>query len=166
MLIPDTFICLDSTLLIRVEPPGVFSHWKWNTGRSQPEIVVWESGTYAVTVTSAEGGCVYEDSVAVTVVSCSECPVYVPNVFSPNDDGWNDVFGPQSNCSYLDFHLQVFDRWGNLLFSTHDPATTWDGRFRGKDLTPGVFIWVLETDTELFGKAERRQFSGSVTLVR
>lgn len=163
---PDTLLCRDSVLTLAVQPPGVYLTWTWNTGANRPDIEVSDAGRYAVRVTSITGNCVFEDSIQVEMITCSECPVYVPNVFSPNDDGRNDLFQTFSGCLFLDYSLAVFDRWGNQVFRAENPETGWDGRYRGKELPPGVFVWVLEFEAELFGKGTRRSQWGNVTLIR
>jgi gliding motility-associated-like protein len=163
---PDTTICRDSILTITVQPPGAYSAWHWSTGPNRPDIEVADAGVYVVTVTANAGNCVFTDSVRVDLITCSECPVYVPNVFSPNDDGRNDRFQPSSSCLFLQYRLTVFDRWGNQVFHTENPETGWDGRFRGRELPPGVFVWVLEYEAELFGMRELRKLWGNVTVVR
>lgn len=163
---PNTLLCRDSTLTLTVEPAGAYVSWQWNTGPNRPDIEVSEAGIYTVSVIPAVGNCVFSDSVRVDLITCSECPLYVPNVFSPNDDGRNDTFQPASACLFLYYRLNIFDRWGNLVFSGEDPETGWDGRFRDRELPPGVFVWTLEVETELFGKGAKRMLSGNVTLVR
>ena len=162
----DTIICRDSALTLRVLPPGFFTDWQWSTGQKQPFVVVDEAGTYGVRVRSVLGDCWFEDSVQVDLITCSECQLYVPNVFSPDDDGRNDLFETNASCAYLSYRLMVFDRWGNQVFVSEDPQLGWDGRYRGKDLPPAVFVWVLEMESELFGAPQRRRFSGNVTLLR
>ncbi|MCC6460323.1 MAG: gliding motility-associated C-terminal domain-containing protein [Saprospiraceae bacterium] len=162
----DTIICRDSALTLRVLPPGLFTDWQWSTGSGQPLLVVREAGTYGVRVRSVLGDCVFADSVRVGLITCSECPLYVPNAFSPDDDGRNDLFETNSSCVYLYYRLMVFDRWGNQIFMSEDPQVGWDGRYRGKELPPAVFVWVLELESELLGAPQRRRFSGNVTLFR
>ncbi len=89
---------------------------------------------------------------------------YVPNIFSPNDDGYNDLFMPAfAKHNFKSYLFQIFDRWGNLLFSTENSAAGWDGRFRGKDCPAGVYVYtiVLETD---FCKQVKQE--GSITIIR
>ncbi|MCK6690604.1 MAG: gliding motility-associated C-terminal domain-containing protein [Thermoanaerobaculia bacterium] len=163
---PDALLCRDSTLLLAVQPAGAYIAWRWNTGPNRPEITVSGAGTYVVTVTAQDGNCVFSDSVRVDLITCSECPVYVPNVFSPNDDGRNDRFQPFHHCVFRQYRLNIFDRWGNQVFASKSPEAGWDGRFRGKELPPGVFVWILEMETEFFGEGLKRRLFGNVTLVR
>ncbi|MBK8566813.1 MAG: gliding motility-associated C-terminal domain-containing protein [Saprospiraceae bacterium] len=97
-----------------------------------------------------ENGCEAEG--AVTLVVRKEDDVYVPNAFSPNGDGTNDFFTVYPGRSVLKIkQLQVFDRWGEAVFSVFDappfhPATHWHGRFRDMPCQSGVFVWLLEVE--------------------
>jgi len=95
---------------------------------------------------------------------------FVPNVFSPNDDGINDIFyifsGPNAIGSILD--LRIYDRWGSLVFDhkdllPDDATKGWDGKMLGKTLNPGVFVWVAEIH---FLDGKDITAYGDVTLVR
>ncbi|MCC6726766.1 MAG: gliding motility-associated C-terminal domain-containing protein, partial [Saprospiraceae bacterium] len=95
-----------------------------------------------------ENGCEAEDDVLLIVRK--EDDVYVPNAFSPNGDGTNDFFTVYPGRSVLIINrLQVFDRWGEEVFSIYDappnhPATRWFGNFRGMACQTGVYVWLLE----------------------
>ncbi|MFN0035876.1 MAG: gliding motility-associated C-terminal domain-containing protein [Saprospiraceae bacterium] len=90
--------------------------------------------------------------------------IYVPTAFSPNDDGDNDRIQPYFSDQNLDVFLwQVFDRWGNMVFETRNPAASWDGTFRGKPCEPGVYIYTLKM--EIRG-CQQSMLKGDVTLVR
>lgn len=96
--------------------------------------------------------------------------VTIPNIFSPNNDGVNDkffVFVPD-NLSATITNLSVFDRWGNLMFQLkdappNDPEYGWDGKFGGRLLNPGVYVYSVEV---YFGAlAQTKQYSGSLTII-
>jgi gliding motility-associated-like protein len=96
------------------------------------------------------------------------CPTryYIPNVFSPNDDGVNDYFSIFGS-DILGLQLSIYDRWGSLLFQSSDIEARWDGYYRGKAMLPGVYVWVAQiegyrADGTFFTATEK----GSVTLVR
>ena len=159
----DTLICRDEQSTGLVLDPGAFTLYQWQNNAPAPTFRVQQEGVYWVRVLDANG-CSAIDSITVQ----ERCPTryYIPNIFSPNDDGVNDyftVFG--SDITAL--QLAVYDRWGNLLFRASGPGARWDGTFKGKALDPGVFIWVAQVagylkDGAPFSKTE----SGSVTLVR
>ncbi|HZV70897.1 MAG TPA: gliding motility-associated C-terminal domain-containing protein [Saprospiraceae bacterium] len=94
---------------------------------------------------------------------------FIPDVFSPGDDGINDIFFIQSNVAITEVStFRIFDRWGNLLFEDqnflpNDPAHGWDGKFSGKMVNPGVYLYwaeVKRSDGEVIRK------SGDVTVIR
>jgi gliding motility-associated-like protein len=94
--------------------------------------------------------------------------IYAPNVFSPNDDGRNDRFTLFGKGVRDIKSMRIFDRWGSELFlATHLPINVesagWDGKFKGSDLTPAVFVWVAEVE---FLDGEVTVLSGDVTIVR
>lgn len=117
------------------------------------------------------------DNACASVSSTVECHtlayipanIFIPNVFSPNDDGINDVFFIQSNEEVaLVYTFRIFDRWGSLMFEdfefqANDPEHGWDGTLKGEDMNPGVFTYVAEV---LTSRGDTRLISGDVTLVR
>jgi gliding motility-associated-like protein len=98
--------------------------------------------TYAVQMRDAASGCVASDSIQITVVDpssldCTEA--YLPNTFTPNDDGINDEFGLSNPFAIPEMiSLEIFDRWGSRVYATTDPFQRWDGSYKGKRLNPGV----------------------------
>ena len=163
---PDTILCRDATLRLSINTLPEYNNWQWSTGSFSSSILVQTAGVYSVTVTSEVNNCVFVDSIKVDYVTCLECPVYVPNVFSPDDDGRNDKFQAFAGCDFLSYHLSIYDRWGALMFETYDPNTEWEGDFRGKNLNPGVYVWLLDYETELLGKPFARRKQGDVTIVK
>ena len=118
---------------------------------------------YAITVTD-KNGCVNTDSVLVIVRDfvCDEPFVYVPNAFSPNADGNNDVLYVYSNI-VSKVYFAVYDRWGEQVFVTEQIDRGWDGIFRGKPSDPAVYVYYLEV-TCIDGQKITKK--GNVTLIR
>ncbi len=118
------------------------------------------TSTYVVTATAANG-CKDTDTITVYVeLRCGE--VFVPNVFSPNKDGKNDILHVRNNClSTIDF--RVFDRWGELVFYSKTPGEGWDGTYRGKELDPAVFVYSLEA---VLSNGVSVSKKGNITLIR
>jgi gliding motility-associated-like protein len=112
-------------------------------------------------------GCEAEDEICYQVRR--ERHIYVPNVFTPNDDGENDFFTIYSDASVKEIrYLSVYDRWGEHLFiasgiPTNNDPLGWDGIFQGHPLNPGVFVWVAEVE---FIDGEVILLKGDVTLLR
>lgn len=114
--------------------------------------------TYTLTVTI--NGCTSYDTVTVFVeMECGE--LFVPNVFSPNGDGQNDVLQVYGNC-ILNFEFVIFDRWGQRVFEITDPSITWDGRFNGKMMDAAVFVYYLKGTVKGIDVSKH----GNITLVK
>ncbi|MEZ4960012.1 MAG: gliding motility-associated C-terminal domain-containing protein [Saprospiraceae bacterium] len=120
---------------------------------------------YTVTVFD-QNDCSDSDSILVTVEFLPN--VFVPNAFSPNGDGINDVFFINAKGVVEVQFLQIFDRWGELVFEgsnfpPNDPFFGWDGTFKGKKMNPAVFAWYAEL---VFLDGKKRTFKGDLTLLR
>lgn len=95
-------------------------------------------------IISNQAGCTAEDEINIRLTR----PVYVPNVFSPNNDGINDHFFAQTPEPVNFDYFRVFDRWGGLVFeqkegATNDSQDGWDGRKKGAHLGSGVYVWTI-----------------------
>ena len=99
----------------------------------------------------------------ILFVPASECNVYIPNIFSPNGDGVNDVFGPLSQSDKTIQRFQIYDRWGGIVFSCDGPIhCEWHGTINDKASPAGVYIYhLIMTSAD-----EVIQRSGTVTLIR
>jgi len=158
----DTTVCYEDILVLQI-PPNLLS-WEWNDGSNRTELFVASPGVY--TLTGQTAYCTFSDSVRVNFYTCEPCLFYAPNVFSPNDDGVNDGWHIFLPCLWQQFRLEIYDRWGNLVFSANDPETEWGGSFRGHEPQPGVYVWILEWTGELFGVPKVYRAEGDVTVVR
>ncbi len=124
------------------------------------------SGIYTVAMTN-EDNCVATDSLQVSVLKTR--PVHIPNIFSPNGDGINDLFTIYGGFAAREIKsLRVFSRWGELIFETrniplNDERLGWDGTFNGVRLSSGVFAYFAEVE---FLDSEILIFEGDVTLVK
>ena len=84
--------------------------------------------------------------------------LFVPNVFSPNEDGRNDIFKPRGTEPF-NYEMRIYDRWGNLVFSSDDMEVGWDGTFNGTPMNSAVFVYYILSGGEVLEK-------GNVTLLR
>lgn len=137
--------------------------WSPSTGLSCTNCVSPVAGplnTTLYTLSVDAGGCTYTDDVQVIVFS--EPLVNIPNAFTPNGDGLNDIFFI-TGWEVDDVRIYVFDRWGENVFETGNINDGWDGRVRGKEPQPGVYVYLVQV-TYLTGIKET--FKGSLTLLR
>ncbi|MBN2681446.1 MAG: gliding motility-associated C-terminal domain-containing protein [Bacteroidales bacterium] len=111
-----------------------------------------------------ENGCSNRDSITIYVTDlvCDEPFIYVPNAFSPNGDGINDmlyVYGDMLE----EIHFMVFNRWGQIVFETKDASKGWDGNYNGRPADPAVFDYYLKATCLGKLKFEKK---GNITLIR
>ena len=106
-----------------------------------------------------------EGSILVSTADDCNPNIYIPNVFSPNGDGINDVWEVQIDpaLQVSGISCSIFDRWGDLIFETKSQPVAWDGVFNGKAVAPGVYVYVVGIEKE---NRETQVLSGDITLVR
>ncbi|HVB03135.1 MAG TPA: PKD domain-containing protein [Chitinophagaceae bacterium] len=170
---PNQTVTVGSVVQLNAYASGIITAWQWNptdylscTNCANPISVPKNSVTYEVTATN-NFGC--QDSASVTIhLICSHGVVYIPNTFTPNGDGMNDVFYPRGKGVKIVNYFRVFNRWGQLVFerdnfNINDINSGWDGTYKGQPLTPDVFTYVTEMvcdNNEVF------MLKGNVTLLR
>jgi len=128
-----------------------------------PQFAGLPPGLFLLSVTDANG-CSATDTVQVGQL----CPVYVPNAFSPNADGFNDRFELYSGAEIQILAFRIFNRWGGLVyeqsgFSSADKSRFWGGQFNGAPAPAGVYVFYVEV---LNGAGEEESFEGEVLLLR
>jgi gliding motility-associated-like protein len=101
-----------------------------------------------------------------TLPATNNCKMYIPNAFSPNGDGRNDLFKPETNCTVTDYELRIFSRWGQLLFESRSIEAGWDGALAGKPMPQGVYVYRLRYSVEDGDRPRETVASGQVTLLR
>jgi gliding motility-associated-like protein len=141
----------------------IFTYWRDEQATSplsNPQAVK-QGGTYFIKGTS-DAGCSNIKPVKVVVLPPAEPEVKIPNAFSPNNDGVNDMFRIEVGGGYNVSRFTVYNRWGGLVFSAGN--SQWDGRANGKDLPLGTYYWVMESIEPNSGKKVWHR--GSVTLLR
>ncbi len=133
----DSAICRDD--IIRIRPHQVFSEYLWNTGVTKSTIDVHYPGIYWLTVMD-QNSCVGSDTIRILAKDC-DVVFYIPNAFTPNNDGVNDIFKPIIRGEITSYYFVVYNRFGQVIFSTDRPDTGWDGRVKGALQNSGTFVW-------------------------
>lgn len=148
------------------ENVGMYTpHYEWRftkEGETQPYLVRYEEETeYTFTEAGSHRIVLYAtfingtDTVAYTkdywqdaqpiTIQISESKLEMPNAFSPNGDGINDIYRAKNNYqSIVEFDAYIFNRWGQKIYEWHDPAGGWDGKFNGKDVKQGVYFVLVK----------------------
>lgn len=134
-------ICEETNNLLEV--PVGYKEFLWDNGRTDNKIYVNTAGEYEFEFIDL-GGCEQSGTVVVTS-KLPDTEMYIPNAFTPNGDGINDIFKP--SVSDLDeYNLKIFNRWGLELFDTSDPDAGWNGSSNGGDyfVPPGTYVYLIK----------------------
>lgn len=150
---PDTVLCRNEQILIGVAP--IVNHtYIWSTGATTPQILT-NIFTRDYTLTADNNGCRGTDAIHVKVLPA--CLIKVPNAFTPNRDGLNDRLKAVNADLAKNFSLKVFNRLGQLVFSTNDPLEGWDGNFKGNPAETATYVWILSYTDPWNGKAVKEK---------
>ena len=141
-------------------------NYHWSTGETDSMIVARNNGEYTISVTDKCSIQEFTWNIELEEIS-KEQPVYFPNIFSPNQDGVNECFVPvvSPETTILNYHLIIYDRWGNKYFETTDMDACWDGMYNGKNVRTGVFVYLLDIDYTYCVEVENMVKYGDVTVV-
>lgn len=144
---------------------GTSFNWTPSTGLSDPAIsnptaTLQDDIIYALEVVTAEG-CRDTDTIKILVFKGSA--VYVPTGFTPNNDGLNELLKPRYIGIIKLEYFRVYNRWGQLVFSTKDLNAGWDGKLAGQKQPTGTYVWMLKAE-DLAGKIY--QMKGTSTIIK
>ena len=159
----DTIACLPLALSVKL--PGSY---EWSDSSHADTINISTAGEYGLTVTNICG--TYSTDFQVTGRPC-ECHVFVPNAFTPNGDGTNDIFQPGIACDFPIRNIRciIADRWGEIVYSSTDEDISnikWDGTYKDKQQEPGIYILLFEYAYLENGTSHTTTMKGSITLIR
>ncbi len=135
--------------------------WSNNPSQNDPNAANLSKGNYTVRIVDANG---CETSLEIEVTE--RFPrIFIPSAFSPNGDRTNDTFQPVADCS-IRFSMQVYNKWGSVVFSTEDVNVGWDGTFEGQSAPDGKYSYVIFYAGSLNDVAFEETFRGSIRLIR
>jgi gliding motility-associated-like protein len=157
-------ICSDSSSTLTAT--GTATAYSWSNGSTGNQITVSPVTTTAYTVTGTGNyGCTNTFSLTITVKSCEDTTkntLIIPNAFTPNGDGYNDYFKINGQ-NIRSINGKIFNRWGEELFKYTDVNSKWDGKYKGKDVSDGVYFYIVEVT---FNNGEAREKHGSIEVVK
>ena len=155
----DTIICEDSRVDISI-PQGNYNIL-WNNGSMQNTRSFNLAGNYSVTLTNLCGTAT--DNFTLLTKSC-DCYFYIPNAFTPDDNGLNECFKAIYDCEIENYSLYIYNRWGQQIYETKNSSDCWNGKYKDKYVEPGVYVYFLEF-TQFFNHQKIR-YTGKITVVR
>ena len=163
----ETLVAEGSTVQLIGEPSGLIYTWSpgqgvVNVNGQITDAVVDQTTIYTLTVT--DGICAKMDTVLITTFEfiCGDPYLYIPNAFSPNGDGENEILYVRG-ALVEEMVFRIYDRWGEMVFESFDRTDGWDGTFRGKALDPDVYDYYL--DVTCVG-GDEAIVKGNITLLR
>ena len=149
------------------------TQWQWtpptgldNAASANPIASPKQTVTYTC-IASNGGGCIARDEVTVRVI-CKNTNVFIPNTFSPNGDGMNDLFYPRGTGLFNVKTFRIFNRWGQLVFERYNVLPNnatdgWNGTYNGKSLQSDVYVYMMEILCE---NGNVIPVKGNVTLLK
>jgi gliding motility-associated-like protein len=161
--LPLVFLGLDTIIgagdQILLDAGSGFEDYLWPDGSSLQTYQVYEAGTYWVNV--FDGSCYNTDTILIEPVYCD---LFIPIVFTPNGDPYNESFYALAAKDIYDFYLQVFNRWGEEIWFTGEKDGSWNGNHNGRPAAEGSYFWMVSY--KCFGSNQTFTKKGSVTLLR
>jgi gliding motility-associated-like protein len=139
--------------------------WQPSSAVSNPNIanpIATLNQTTTFTVTAIIGTCVITDTLSVYSYNNDETSIFIPNAFSPNNDGNNDCVHVRNVANFMNYYFGIYNRWGNLVFETDNPNDCWDGYFHNKPADVGTYYYYLKAETHC-GKILKK---GDITLLK
>jgi gliding motility-associated-like protein len=162
--IPSHFLPRDTTICqfakLTIQPAQAYQNYLWSDQSTGSTITVSQPGLYQLQVTDSNQ-CVGSDSLLLATKECLQ-GLFVPNAFTPNGDGLNDVFRPLLFGNITRYRFAVYNRWGEKVFETQTSGQGWDGKQNGVPLGNGAFVWYCQY--QLDGQPETTK-EGTVVLI-
>ena len=153
----DTQICKGDTMIVNLDTLG--AGVSWSDGSTSLYRKIIKSGTYTASISNACGSS--QSTMVVDTGDCY-CKPFIPNSFTPNNDGRNEIFNVEAPCNFVKYTFRIYNTWGEEIFNTSDPKKGWDGKFKDVYCPEGVYIW------QFIAKTNHLQLiynSGTVTIV-
>ena len=147
-------------------------------GLNESTTIIWPDGTSDLSYAPEYEGqfvlqvvnrceTISHDFAVIGTKNYQEPAFFIPNLFTPNNDGINDFFTVQTNHTPSSYLLQIYSRWGDLVFESNALENAWNGNWKGRKEDPGVYIYQLKMDhLDCQGQKQWLNVQGDVTLVR
>jgi gliding motility-associated-like protein len=170
--------CLQNSIPFSITTGATVSSVNWNfddppSGANNtstsltPTHLFSASGTYNIRAIVNLSCGVDTISKTLSIIKCdsvvAECQLFVPSAFTPNNDGKNDKFNPQTICPTEQFECLIYSRWGELIFKTSKQTDKWDGKYKGADCSTGVYVYLIRYK---LSRQQPKNAKGTITLLR
>ena len=153
----DVVLCIGEEAEIEVDQSDF--KLEWSTSDTTTSITISDAGLYWLDRSENCGS--YREEFEVVVEDCG-CKVYIPNTFNPSSSGPDSTFTLNSGCSFVSYAIEIYDRWGNHLFTGNNIMESWDGTYLNSKVDSGVYLYKLTYD---FLENEQLTY-GQINLIR
>ena len=159
----DTTLCQGENLTLDVTTSN--ANYLWSDSSTNPTLNITQQGSYWVNVIL--DNCISTDTIIITEVNCDTTPdidnsetiLQIPNIFTPNNDGINDIFTPTISKGINSMSTIIYNRWGRQIYETDNPLINWDGL----NFNEGVYFWVINYINK---NRKNTYISGNVTILK
>lgn len=158
----DTMLCIGQHVYVSPALSGNWNTISWADGYLGNSRIISSEGVYSIMVSGDCGS--DQDEISVLFDSCLS-EIWFPNVFTPNGDYHNPVF-TGSGINIFDFHMMIFNRWGQMLYESFSLDDGWDGNFKGSECSEGVYFWIAYYSMYENNSLVTKNSIGCVTLWR
>ncbi|MCK5856673.1 MAG: choice-of-anchor L domain-containing protein [Bacteroidales bacterium] len=161
--VPVDTVCKGQTIILQGSGGD---QYHWSTGSFMQDISIspMENADYSLTVSNVSGATICNDDTTVSLIVERCTYVYVPSAFTPNGDGLNDEFGAVGKFAALvSFEMIIYNRWGEIVFSTSSPNEMWDGTYKGVNAPNDVYTYIIIIEQM---QLDPYKLSGTVQLLR
>ncbi|MFA6152119.1 MAG: gliding motility-associated C-terminal domain-containing protein [Chitinophagaceae bacterium] len=156
----DLVFCNNEIITLKCQPG--YTEYFWDLGSKDSFLAISEAGSYVYT---ARKQCTYlTESFLTKKLKCDSC-LNIPNAFTPNNDFRNDVFKSLLSCPVLEYQMLIVNRYGEKVFESNDPATSWDGTYNGHPESAGVFYYFIKVKFD-YPQSDYILYKGDVLLIR
>lgn len=159
--------CIEEPIRLEFTGQGHPQGYYWDFGDgteahvASPNHIFRDTGTHTITMIALNGCCSDTIQKEISLIDCNT-RLFIPNAFSPNGDGINDVLNTFGS-GIQTYQIAIYSRWGEQVFASGNWQNRWDGHFRGKPANPGDYVYIAEVQ---FQNGVTRHFKGEITLIR
>jgi gliding motility-associated-like protein len=157
----DVTLCPLKSITLSAGTTPAFTYL-WSTGQTSQTIEFSSLQSQEIKVAVTNDICVTQDSIFIKVLP--SCTIFIPNAFSPNGDGRNDVFKVLNADLVKEFSLEIFNRLGEKIFVSNNALLGWDGTIKGSNAGAGTYVWVLRYRDTIYNV--QRILNGTIILLR
>jgi gliding motility-associated-like protein len=160
--VSDTSICINDFYPVNVAVDSA-TNYLWSDGNTNSYRDLDKPGNYIVQVSNECG--IVEDTINISMYDCNNCAKF-PTGFTPNNDGKNDIFRVRTDCDIRDYNLYIFNRAGNMIFTSDEIDAGWDGTYDGVNQPVGAYVYRVTYNFWDGNSLVEANTQGTITLIR